>query len=31
MLLARSEDPRTEEEVMSALGALLDGLAAGPR
>lgn len=31
MLLARSQDPRTEEEVMSVLSALLDGLATRPR
>ena len=29
MLLARSEDPGTEEEVMGVLNALIDGLAAG--
>jgi AcrR family transcriptional regulator len=31
MLLARSEDPATEQEVMSVLNGLLDGLAAGRR
>jgi AcrR family transcriptional regulator len=31
MLLARSEDPATEGEVMSVLNGLIDGLAAGRR